>query len=97
LFEVGRFQGAGWRLQRRTRNRRDLILLDINMPEINGYEVCEHLKSSVRLSEIPVIFLSALNAIEDKVKRFRSGRVDYISKPLQFEEVQARVEPSARP
>jgi DNA-binding response OmpR family regulator len=70
----------------------DLILLDVNMPEMNGYEVCEQLKSSERLSGIPVIFLSALNAIEDKVKGFRSGAVDYISKPFQFEEVQARVE-----
>jgi DNA-binding response OmpR family regulator len=70
----------------------DLILLDINMPEMNGYDVCEHLKSSDRLSGIPVIFLSALDAIEDKVKGFRSGGVDYISKPFQFEEVQARVE-----
>ena len=70
----------------------DLILLDINMPEMNGYEVCEQLKSSSRLSGIPVIFLSALNAIEDKVKGFRSGGVDYISKPFQIEEAQARVE-----
>jgi response regulator RpfG family c-di-GMP phosphodiesterase len=70
----------------------DLILLDINMPEMNGYEVCERLKASERLSEIPVIFISALNAIEDKVKGFRAGGVDYISKPFQFEEVQARVE-----
>jgi CheY-like chemotaxis protein len=70
----------------------DLILLDINMPEINGYQVCEQMKSSPFLSEIPVIFLSALNAIEDKVKGFRSGGVDYISKPFQIEEVQARVE-----
>jgi CheY-like chemotaxis protein len=70
----------------------DLILLDINMPEMNGYEVCEHLKSSARLSGIPVIFLSALNAIENKIKGFRSGGVDFISKPFQFEEVQARVE-----
>jgi CheY-like chemotaxis protein len=70
----------------------DLILLDINMPEMNGYEVCEQLKSSARLAGIPVIFLSALNETEDKVKGFRSGGVDYISKPFQFEEVQARVE-----
>jgi len=70
----------------------DLILLDINMPEMNGYEVCEQLKASASLSAIPVIFLSALNATEDKVKGFRSGGVDYISKPFQFEEVQARVE-----
>jgi CheY-like chemotaxis protein len=70
----------------------DLILLDINMPEMNGYEVCDQLKSNPRLSAIPVIFLSALNAIENKVKGFRSGGVDFISKPFQFEEVQARVE-----
>jgi hypothetical protein len=69
-----------------------LILLDINMPEMNGYEVCEQLKRSALLAGIPVIFLSALDATEDKVKGFRSGGVDYISKPFQFEEVQARVE-----
>jgi two-component system sensor histidine kinase/response regulator len=70
----------------------DLILLDINMPEMNGYEVCEHLKASTQLSNIPVIFLSALNETQDKVKAFESGAVDYVSKPFQFEEVQARVE-----
>jgi len=70
----------------------DLILLDINMPELNGYQVCEILKSTKALADIPVIFLSALNEIEDKVKGFRSGGVDYISKPFQFEEVRARVE-----
>jgi CheY-like chemotaxis protein len=70
----------------------DLILLDINMPEMNGYEVCQQLKSSALLAGIPVIFLSALDAVEDKVKGFRSGGVDYVPKPFQFEEVQARVE-----
>jgi two-component system sensor histidine kinase/response regulator len=70
----------------------DLILLDINMPEMNGYEVCERLKSTGELSNIPVIFLSALNETQDKIKAFRSGAVDYISKPFQFEEVSARVE-----
>jgi two-component system, sensor histidine kinase and response regulator len=70
----------------------DLILLDINMPEMSGYEVCERLKSTQEHSEIPVIFLSALNETHDKVKAFRSGAVDYISKPFQFEEVHARVE-----
>jgi response regulator RpfG family c-di-GMP phosphodiesterase len=73
-------------------NPPELILLDINMPEMNGYEVCERLKSTQELSDIPVIFLSALNETEDKVKAFRSGAVDYISKPFQFEEVHARVE-----
>ena len=59
---------------------------------MNGYEVCEQLKSGARSSAIPVIFLSALSAVEDKVKGFQSGGVDYISKPFQFEEVEARVE-----
>jgi DNA-binding response OmpR family regulator len=70
----------------------DLILLDINMPEMTGYEVCQQLKSTPRLASVPVIFLSALNAVEDKVKGFGAGGVDYISKPFQFEEVEARVE-----
>jgi DNA-binding response OmpR family regulator len=74
------------------RNPPDLILLDVNMPEMNGYEVCAKLKSVREVSEIPVIFLSALNETQDKVKAFRSGAVDYISKPFQFEEVHARVE-----
>jgi signal transduction histidine kinase len=70
----------------------DLILLDINMPEMNGFEVCERLKSNPKLAPIPVIFLSALNETEDKVKAFRAGGVDYVTKPFQFEEVQSRVE-----
>jgi two-component system sensor histidine kinase/response regulator len=74
------------------RNPPDLILLDINMPEMNGYEVCQRLKSTESLAAIPVIFLSALNETQDKVKAFRTGAADYISKPFQFEEVQARVE-----
>jgi two-component system sensor histidine kinase/response regulator len=74
------------------KNPPDLILLDINMPEMNGYEVCERLKSSAEVSDIPIIFLSALNETQDKVKAFRSGAGDYISKPFQFEEVHARVE-----
>ncbi|HEY9851407.1 MAG TPA: response regulator [Leptolyngbyaceae cyanobacterium] len=70
----------------------DLILLDINMPEMNGYEVCKKLKESNNTCDIPVIFLSALDDVLDKVKAFSVGGVDYISKPFQFEEVLARVE-----
>ncbi len=70
----------------------DLILLDVNMPQMDGYEVCERLKSSTLLSDIPVIFISALNETADKVKGFRSGGADYVTKPFQFEEVQARIE-----
>ncbi len=69
----------------------DLILLDINMPEMNGYEVCEQLKADAALKDIPVIFISALNETIDKVKAFSAGGVDYVTKPFQFEEVFARV------
>jgi two-component system sensor histidine kinase/response regulator len=70
----------------------DLILLDINMPEMNGYEVCERLKADEGLREVPVIFLSALNETSDKVRAFQTGAVDYITKPFQFDEVRARVD-----
>jgi len=69
-----------------------LILLDVNMPEMNGYEVCESLKANAALSDIPIVFLSALNETQDKVKAFHAGGVDYIAKPFQIEEVHARVE-----
>ncbi len=70
----------------------DLLLLDINMPEMDGFEVCREFKSRPEVHGVPVIFLSALNDIEDKVKAFHSGGLDYITKPFQLEEVQARVE-----
>jgi sigma-B regulation protein RsbU (phosphoserine phosphatase) len=70
----------------------DLILLDINMPEMNGYEVCHCLKGDETLRGIPVIFISALNDNLDKVKAFAVGGVDYITKPFQMEELHARVE-----
>jgi PAS domain S-box-containing protein len=70
----------------------DLILLDINMPQINGYEVCQQLKANPLTSQIPVIFISALDEVLDKVKAFAVGGIDYITKPFQFEEVIARVE-----
>jgi two-component system, sensor histidine kinase ChiS len=70
----------------------DLILLDIKMPGMNGYEVCEQLKANEKTCEIPVIFISALNEVFDKVKAFSVGGVDYITKPFQVEEVLARVE-----
>jgi diguanylate cyclase (GGDEF)-like protein len=69
----------------------DLILLDIMMPVMDGYQVCEKLKSNPKTAEIPVIFLSALNDAFDKVKAFTVGGADYITKPFQSEEVLARV------
>jgi len=70
----------------------DLILLDIRMPGMNGYQVCEHLKADAQTCDIPIIFISALDAIQDKVRAFTVGGVDYVTKPLQVEEVLARVE-----
>ncbi|MEG4583459.1 response regulator [Microcoleus sp. MON1_C5] len=70
----------------------DAILLDIKMPDMDGYQVCEALKSDENTSEIPIIFLSALDQVFDKVKAFKVGGVDYISKPFQLEEVLVRLE-----
>lgn len=69
----------------------DLILLDVVMPDIDGYEVCRRLKAQAETSDIPVIFVSALNDTFDKVRGFAVGGVDYITKPIQPEETQARV------
>jgi len=70
----------------------DLVLLDINMPNMNGFQVCQNLKSSDRTREIPVIFISARDEVLDKVQAFAVGGVDYITKPFQIAEVLARVE-----
>ena len=70
----------------------DLILLDIRMPGMNGYEVCEHLKAGAQTCDVPIIFISALDATQDKVRAFTVGGVDYVTKPFQVEEVLARVE-----
>jgi PleD family two-component response regulator len=69
----------------------DLILLDIMMPDISGFKVCQRLKESEKTREIPVIFLSALGSIDDKVKAFGAGGVDYVTKPFQAREVIVRV------
>ena len=72
-------------------NHPDLILLDIMMPEMDGYETCARLKAEEETRGIPVIFITALNEIEDKTKGFELGAVDYITKPFEVVEVQARV------
>jgi serine phosphatase RsbU (regulator of sigma subunit) len=70
----------------------DLILLDIRMPKMDGYQVCEHLKADALTRDIPIIFISALDATEDKVRAFQAGGVDYVTKPFQAAEVLARLE-----
>ena len=69
----------------------DLILLDIQMPKMNGFEVCRRLKGNDQTADIPVIFISALDEVLDKVEAFEAGGADYITKPFQILEVMARI------
>lgn len=91
-YHVLAFPAGEMALRAARKNPPDLFLLDINMPQINGYDLCDQLKNSPETAEIPVIFLSALNQPLDKVRAFGVGAVDYINKPFQFEEVLARVQ-----
>lgn len=70
----------------------DLILLDIKLPDADGYEICKQLKADEQTADIPVIFLSALNTTVDKVEGLAAGGVDYITKPFHIPELLARVE-----
>lgn len=70
----------------------DLILLDINMPEMDGYEVCRILKQMPEAKDIPVIFISALDGALDKEKAFAVGGLDYITKPFQLKDILSRIE-----
>jgi len=70
----------------------DLVLLDVDMPEMNGYEVCSELKKEKGTRDVPVIFISALDAAIDKVAAFAVGGADYVTKPFQVAEVMARIE-----
>jgi response regulator RpfG family c-di-GMP phosphodiesterase len=90
-YKIRSFPRGRLALAAAVQNPPDLFLLDINMPEMNGYDVCERLKSHPVLAATPVIFLSALNAAEDKIKAFQTGGADYINKPFQLEEVKARI------
>lgn len=71
--------------------RPDMVLLDINMPDMNGYEVSQRLKQQPDMQDVPIIFISALDDVGSKVRAFEHGGVDYVSKPFQFAEVAARV------
>ena len=89
--EVISFTNGAAALDAAEREPPDIILLDITMPEMNGFQVCERIKQNSKLKDIPVIFLSGLNAADNKLNGFRAGGVDYITKPYNFDEVQARV------
>ena len=90
-YEVRAVTNGRQAIQAVEREPPDLILLDINMPELNGYEVCRHLKAQERSKDVPVIFITALTDTVDKVRAFDAGGVDYVTKPFQIEEVLARV------
>lgn len=90
-YQISAFPQGTLALRAASQRPPDLILLDITMPGMNGYEVCAQLKADSTLRDIPVIFISALDDTSDKTKAFRVGGVDYITKPFQVEEVHARV------
>jgi two-component system, sensor histidine kinase and response regulator len=90
-YKVRPVPSGAFALQTAKHDPPDLILLDIIMPGMSGYEVCERLKADAQLSDVPVIFISALNETMDKVRAFSVGGVDFVTKPFQFEEVHARV------
>lgn len=90
-YEVRAVTNGRQALQAVQREPPDLILLDINMPGMNGYEVCRQLKAQERSKDVPVIFITALTGTGDKVRAFDAGGVDYVTKPFQIEEVLARV------
>ncbi|MEY2936048.1 MAG: hypothetical protein RL033_6797 [Pseudomonadota bacterium] len=90
-YEVRPVNGGKQALQAIERDPPDLILLDINMPEMDGYEVCRRLRQQPGCSDIPVIFLTALTETDCRVNAFNVGGVDYITKPFQLDEVYARI------
>lgn len=90
-YDVSLFPKAELALQALKLTPPDLILLDINMPGMNGFEFCEEIKKDEEYQDIPVIFLSAMQNLKDKVNAFQAGGIDYITKPFQFDEVLARV------
>ena len=89
--DIGVARGGNMALQMIRDINPDLVLLDIMMPDLDGYEVCRRMKSSPETEEIPIIFLTARTETEDIVKGFRLGAVDYVTKPFNSVELLARV------
>ncbi|MCK5524090.1 MAG: hybrid sensor histidine kinase/response regulator [Thiomargarita sp.] len=90
-FNVNIAESGEDALEEITYSKPDIILLDVMMPGLDGYETCHHLKANKETCDIPVIFMTALIDTADKIKGFEMGAVDYIIKPIQQEEVLARV------
>ncbi len=91
-FEVRAARDGATGIKRAKASHPDLILLDVQMPGIDGYETCRLLAADPETAEIPVIFMTALTRTEDKVRAFEAGAVDYVSKPFEFEELNARIQ-----
>ncbi len=90
-FEVITAQDGWTAIQEARQQQPDLILLDVMMPDLNGFETCDHLKAHERTKDIPIIFLTALSDIKSKVRGFEIGGVDYVTKPINDRELIARV------
>lgn len=91
-YQVRAFPNARLALTSALNEPPDLLLLDISMPDMDGYEACRRFKAEAALQSIPVIFISALSDPLDKAKAFGCGGVDYVAKPFQLDEVQIRIE-----
>jgi two-component system, sensor histidine kinase and response regulator len=91
-YKARAFAEGSFALESARANPPDLVLLDVRMPGMDGYTVCEHLKADPRTCDIPVMFISAHGETDDKIRGFRVGGVDYITKPFQVEEVLARIQ-----
>ena len=89
--EVDEARSGEEALRRTGEHPPDVILLDIMMPGMDGFEVCRRLKATEGTRDVPVIFMTALSEIEDKITAFEAGGVDYVTKPFQVEEILARV------
>lgn len=90
-YRVRAFPRAAPALRACRRHPPDLVLSDINMPEMSGYDLCRALKEDAELRDIPVLFISAYREMEEKVRAFREGGMDYITKPFRVEEIMARI------
>jgi len=90
-YEIKATTNASFAIDSAINNPIDLILLDIKMPELNGFEVCKILKQKDNIKEIPIIFISALDDVNSKVEAFEHGGVDYITKPFEEKEIKARI------
>lgn len=90
-YKVLQFPNGSMAIKAAEKNPPDIILLDIRMPEMNGFEVCRRFKADERLKDIPIIFISILDDLSDKINAFLNGGVDYVTKPFNEDEVIARV------